>query len=193
MNIIYFAVGMLLPYLGEEYAYRQLVSRENKSSTDTLRLSERYGWRILWDACYFFVLFYTAYRIIFSDISLSWSEWLGYSIFVCAVVLRIWALRSLGQFYDAGIAIQADHQLVNDGPYRILRHPLHLATLGKITGLALLCPLWLTVPAIFTSLLLTLYLNRKEDLIHLIEFSSSFNEYYRSTWDIVDLFFWKSW
>lgn len=191
MNIIYFFCGVVLPYFLEEYVYRRWVVTGGKKNVDGT-ITQGYGWRILWDAAYFFVLVYSAYRIIRPGVSLSWVEWAGYGIFVSGVMLRIWALRSLGQFYDAGIAIQAGHQLVRSGPYRILRHPLHLGTLWKITGLALFCPLWLAIPVIIISFLLTLYLNTLEDDIHHLEFTSSFKEYHRSTWDIVDLLFWKN-
>lgn len=191
MNIIYFVCGVVFPYFLEEYGYRRWVATDKKQNVDAT-IAQRYGWRILWDAAYFSVLLYSAQRIISPGVFLSEVEWLGYGIFLCGAILRIWALRSLGQFYDSGIAIQVDHQLVRAGPYQVLRHPLHLGTLWKITGLALLCPIWLAFLTISASFLLTLYLNRKEDQTHLLEFDSSFNEYYRSTWDIVDLFFWKN-
>jgi protein-S-isoprenylcysteine O-methyltransferase len=191
INIMYFIGGVGIPYFAEEYAYQKLKSGKGKTASGSTTVSQEYGWRIIWDAAYFFVLLGSGYRLIFSNASLSWFEWLGYFAFLCGVVLRIRSLNALGRFYDSGIAIQTDHQLVRSGPYRILRHPLHVGTLLKIIGLAFFSAAWLALPAALASLLVAINLNRTEDRIHLEKFGASFKEYYLATWDVVDLFFWK--
>jgi protein-S-isoprenylcysteine O-methyltransferase Ste14 len=191
INIICFIVGVGLPYLAEEYAYRRLRSGNAQTDAGSPSVSRGYGLRIVWDVAYFFVVLASGYRLIFSNAPLTWFEWLGQIAFLGGIMLRIWSLRALGQFYDSGIAIRSDHQLVRNGPYRTLRHPLHLGTLLKIIGLAFFSPAWLGIAAVFSSLALAIQINRTEDLIHLQRFGSSFKDYHRSTWDIVDLFFWK--
>lgn len=191
INIICFIGGVGIPYFAEKYAYQRLKPDGHKTDPDSTTISQEYGLRIIWDAAYFFVLLASGYRLVFTSASLSWFEWLGYSAFLCGVILRIRALHALGQFYDSAIVIQAGHHLVRNGPYQILRHPLHTGTLLKIIGLACFCPAWLALPATLASLLLAININRTEDRLHLEKFGASFKEYYLSSWDLVDLFFWK--
>ncbi|WP_267225293.1 methyltransferase family protein [Dyella silvae] len=64
----------------------------------------------------------------------------------------MWTLR---KFFSANVAVQSDHRLVLDGPYRMVRHPgyfggwLAFAGLGLAlgNGIAMFCLTFLTVPA----------------------------------------------
>ncbi len=193
VNIFYFVLGILMPYAAEQYSYARSVPQKNKQKAESAETSSQgYGWRLVWDASFFLMFVGAGYRIISPGAPLSAWEWTGYFCFLLGVTLRIWALRELGQFYDPGIVIKTDHRMIHTGPYRILRHPLHLGTLLQITGLAGFSPIWLGLPAVFASLLLCLYLNRTEDRTHSQQLGSAFEAYYLKTWDIIDLIFWKS-
>lgn len=41
--------------------------------------------------------------------------------------IQIWSFKSLGDNYSQEILIYKNHQLVNKGPYRLLRHPQYLS------------------------------------------------------------------
>jgi protein-S-isoprenylcysteine O-methyltransferase len=64
----------------------------------------------------------------------------------------MWTLR---RFFSANVAVQSDHRLILDGPYRFVRHPgyfggwLAFAGLGLALGnaIAMVCLTFLTVPA----------------------------------------------
>ena len=188
VNIFYFILGVLAPYAAEQVAYSKLIPAGGKEGKD---VKQSYGWRIVWDASHFTMLISAGYRVIAMNDPLSQREWLGYVCFLLGVALRIWSLKELGRFYDSGIALKADHQIVQSGPYRVLRHPLHIGTVLQIGGLAGFAPVWLGVPVVVASLAVCVYLNRTEDRTHAERFSSSFKSYYLETWDIVDLIFWK--
>ncbi|MFI0508353.1 protein-S-isoprenylcysteine O-methyltransferase Ste14 [Streptomyces canus] len=47
-------------------------------------------------------------------------------VFVAAVGLRLWAIRTLGRFYSHRVRVLGDHQIVRSGPYRVVRHPAYL-------------------------------------------------------------------
>jgi len=184
---------ILVPYFAEQYAYWLAVTKAIQHTTNNAKkVTQGYGWRFIWDASFFFVLISAGFRIIFVQEPLSYWEWLGYLCFLAGVLLRIFAIRVLGKFYDPGIVIKADHQMIQSGPYRILRHPLHLGTVLQITGLAFFAPIWLRLPAVIASLVLCLSLNRAEDRTHLEHLGAEFKSYYLKTWDIVDLFHWKN-
>ena len=186
-NILYFVIGILVPYGAEQYAYVKLMAPNDKKTNN----SQSYGWRIIWDIAHFLMLVCVGYRIIVVNDALSPWEWLGYFGFLFGVLLRILSLKELGQFYDTGFTIKTDHQIIQSGPYRFLRHPLQLGTLLQIGGMACFAPAWLGIPAVVISLVLCLYSNRTEDHLHAERFGAAFKPYYLKTWDIVDLIFWK--
>ena len=189
--IFYFALGILAPILVEQFAYSKFIPRQNKTANDKEVIAQNYGWRLIWDAAYLFVFINAAYRIVIGPASFSIFEWLGYFCFLCGVLLRVWSLKEIGRFYDPGIVVKADHQMIHTGPYRVLRHPLHLGTLLQISGLASFAPMWLALPAVLASLALCLYLNRTEDRAHAQQLGADFKTYYLKTWDMIDLIYWK--
>ena len=168
------------------------VTKANQRNPENAKtVAQGYGWRVIWDASFFFVMISAGLRIIFVQIPWSNLEWLGYLFFLVGILLRIFAIRVLGDLYDPGIVIKAHHYMVQRGPYRVLRHPLHLGTVLEITGLAFFAPLWLALPAGVASLILCLSLNRTEDCAHAQQLGDEFKVYYLKTWDLVDLIFWK--
>ena len=192
IHAFYFILGILVPYFAEQYAYSRFISKAEKQEIKNAEtVAQGYGWRLIWDASYFLLVINAGYQIILVMNPFSAFEWLGYFCFLLGVLLRTWSLKEIGRFYDPGIVIKADHQMVNTGPYRILRHPLHLGTLLQIIGLAGFSPIWLVLPAVTASLALCLYLNRTEDRAHAQQLGDAFEAYYSKTWDIIDLFFRK--
>lgn len=49
--------------------------------------------------------------------------------------LSVLARRHLGRFHRDSLTIHEDHELVETGPYRHVRHPLYTATIGVFVGL----------------------------------------------------------
>lgn len=50
-------------------------------------------------------------------------------------LLSVAARRHLGRFHRDSLTIHPDHELVDSGPYRRIRHPLYAATIGVSIGL----------------------------------------------------------
>lgn len=57
-------------------------------------------------------------------------RWLGLLMIWLGVAFSIWAVVTLGRHYDLELEVHRDHELVRDGPYRLVRHPVY-------TGLAI--------------------------------------------------------
>jgi protein-S-isoprenylcysteine O-methyltransferase len=77
-----------------------------------------------------------------------WRE-AGVGVFVLGAALRWWAIWHLGRFFTVDVALAADHQVVQDGPYRWVRHPSYTGLLLEFLGLAL-------VPGAWSSLLIVM-------------------------------------
>ncbi|WP_163507137.1 methyltransferase family protein [Fodinicola acaciae] len=62
---------------------------------------------------------------------------LALPVFWGGIAFRLWAIRTLGRFFRGVVHIQEDHQVVEAGPYRILRHPSYTGLLLAIIGVCL--------------------------------------------------------
>jgi len=61
----------------------------------------------------------------------------GLALFLAGVVYRLWAVRTLGQFYSHRVRTVAGHRIVDSGPYRYTRHPAYAGMIVAHAGLAL--------------------------------------------------------
>ncbi len=60
-------------------------------------------------------------------------------------VLSVFARRHLGRFHRDSLTVHEDHELVDTGPYRRVRHPLYAATIGVFLGLGAVLGNWISV------------------------------------------------
>ena len=67
----------------------------------------------------------------------NFAHFLGIGIFLFGVSYRLWAIRTLGQFYSHRVRTVADHQIVVSGPYRYTRHPAYAGMLVANAGICL--------------------------------------------------------
>lgn len=59
------------------------------------------------------------------------------------IALRIWAIRHLGRFFTVAVGIQHGHHVIQDGPYRFVRHPSYSGSLLALIGVGCLTFNWL--------------------------------------------------
>jgi protein-S-isoprenylcysteine O-methyltransferase Ste14 len=80
--------------------------------------------------------------------------WIGVGLGLVGLVLRAWAMATLGTSYTRTLRT-ADHQvLVTSGPYRWVRHPGYAASLAVWVGAALAFHSW--IAAVVVAMLLGL-------------------------------------
>ena len=67
----------------------------------------------------------------------------GLVLLVGGLTFRLWAIRTLGRFFTATVHVQQGQTVVQDGPYRWLRHPSYTgAIVASVGGTLLLHSLW---------------------------------------------------
>ena len=66
----------------------------------------------------------------------------GVVLFVAGLIPRWWAIITLGRFFTVDVTIEKDHEVVERGPFRILRHPSYAGVLLAFVGLALSLRNW---------------------------------------------------
>lgn len=59
---------------------------------------------------------------------------IGCCIYLGGMLLRIWAIKVLGRFFTFEIGIRGGHEVIQNGPYRILRHPSYTGYLLMLIG-----------------------------------------------------------
>lgn len=81
-------------------------------------------------------------------------RWFGVLLSFCGLGFMWWVHLSLGNNYGVELKVKAGHQLVHNGPYALVRHPMYLATLIVGSACALIAAnLLLTAGAVIAAIL----------------------------------------
>lgn len=67
-----------------------------------------------------------------------WALAAGFTIFVAAKLLKLWAIATLGLRWSYRVLVLPGEPLVTTGPYAYIRHPNYVAVFGEITGFAMM-------------------------------------------------------
>ncbi len=78
---------------------------------------------------------------------------LGVFLILTALVLHIWSRAHLQHYYAERVEVQPGHQVIDTGPYKLMRHPVITSFFGIATGLFLINPALTT----FAALLYTIW------------------------------------
>ena len=76
----------------------------------------------------------------------------GTILFCCGAVLRVAAVRELGQYYSHRVQITNEHQVIQTGPYKCVRHPAYAGMLLAHLGLILVFFNWVSLGLLFGAL-----------------------------------------
>lgn len=110
--------------------------------------------------------------------------WLGGTIF------RWYSIRTLGRFFTYDVAVSPGQHVVEDGPYRWLRHPAYLGSLlGEIGfGMTLTNSLAMLLPPICLAAAY-IYRIRIEEQSLLKGLGTPYREYMERTWCLIPFLF----
>jgi protein-S-isoprenylcysteine O-methyltransferase Ste14 len=67
---------------------------------------------------------------------------LGLALMAAGIVIRHWAVRTLGRFFTVDVRVHADQPVVERGPYRWVRHPAYSGLIIFLVGLGLALTNW---------------------------------------------------
>ena len=70
---------------------------------------------------------------------------LGFILGIAGIVLRWWAVITLGRFFTTRVMTTGDQTVVQRGPYRYVRHPSYSGGLLTILGVILCSTNWLSI------------------------------------------------
>ena len=66
----------------------------------------------------------------------NWIAFSGVGLVAVGIALLVWARRALRQSYSGHISVKAGQTLVQDGPYRFIRHPAYAGYLLMALGIS---------------------------------------------------------
>jgi protein-S-isoprenylcysteine O-methyltransferase Ste14 len=82
--------------------------------------------------------------------------------------VMVWWCMTANRFLSAVVRVQADrgHRVVQNGPYRFVRHPMYAGLIGLIAGMALLLGSWLAlIPAALAAAMLVVRIALEERVL----------------------------
>jgi protein-S-isoprenylcysteine O-methyltransferase len=62
---------------------------------------------------------------------------IGVATTFVGVLFAIWARYILGSNWSSAVAIREDHELIQNGPYRLIRHPIYTGIIAAAWGTAI--------------------------------------------------------
>lgn len=72
-------------------------------------------------------------------------RWVGLGLVVGGIAFSIWAARTLGKHFDMEVEIHEGHEVVDRGPFAIVRHPVYLGLAVHFIGACLATGSWLLI------------------------------------------------
>ncbi|HEY3901577.1 MAG TPA: isoprenylcysteine carboxylmethyltransferase family protein [Chthoniobacter sp.] len=111
-------------------------------------------------------------------------SWIAFGLgVVCAIAsfkIRWAAIAALGKFWSLHVEIRENHEFVQNGPFRFVRHPVYFSMILELLANGLLCSAWwmlLLIPVAFIpALILRL---RLEEPALVEKFGDRYRDYQR--------------
>lgn len=79
---------------------------------------------------------------------------LGVSLILLGVALRWYAIWTLGSYFTRDVAVSAEQKVVQNGPYRYIRHPAYSGTFLTMLGVGLAMTNWASLVTLLMCVLL---------------------------------------
>lgn len=74
-----------------------------------------------------------------------WLRWVGFAFGLVSIAFWTWTQVTLGKQWSPQLRLREAHQLVTDGPYAHLRHPMYAGISGFGVALAMVSTNWVFV------------------------------------------------
>lgn len=106
----------------------------------------------------------------------------GLVVMVIGIIVRSIAIVQLGRFHTPNVAVRQDHQLMESGLYRRVRHPSYLGALIAFFGFGVGLGNWLSIVVVMViTPCIYLYRIREEETALEAAFGDAYRAYCRRT------------
>jgi protein-S-isoprenylcysteine O-methyltransferase Ste14 len=115
---------------------------------------------------------------------------LGVTLILLGVALRWYAIWTLGSYFTRHVAVSADQKVMQNGPYRYIRHPAYSGTFLTMLGVGLAMTNWASLVALLMCVLLGhMYRVRVEEKALIQTIGQPYVEYMHRTRRFIPLVF----
>lgn len=109
----------------------------------------------------------------------------GLVIECAGLALAIWARRVLGRNWSGEITIKAGHELVQSGPYKLVRHPIYTALLAMYAGAAIVSGQVHALLGFLVAVIAYLRKTRMEETNLMNAFGNAYDAYRKDSWALL--------
>ena len=106
---------------------------------------------------------------------------LGIILLFGGEILFIWSHNTIGKFWNVTVDLKENHQLIMEGPYKYIRHPLYTASIISFIGTILIISTWLLAILFIIYLIAYYFMAKQEEKILLEKFGERYKEYIKNT------------
>ncbi len=112
--------------------------------------------------------------------------WGGVVLIALSLGLRVWAARVLGAYFKRTLRISSEQHIVQDGPYRLIRHPGYLADIFLWVGGGFAVLNWFSL-VVMLAVIPYAYIYRihSEEAMLAQAFGDEFTAYKAKTWKLI--------
>ncbi|HKP03612.1 MAG TPA: isoprenylcysteine carboxylmethyltransferase family protein [Chthoniobacterales bacterium] len=96
-----------------------------------------------------------------------WIRVLAVGLFAAGLAVRWWAIVTLGRFFTVDVVVEKDHEVVQRGPFRWVRHPSYSGVLLAFLGWALTLWNWVAMAIVLVPIFVAFVrrMNVEEDAL----------------------------
>jgi protein-S-isoprenylcysteine O-methyltransferase Ste14 len=110
-----------------------------------------------------------------------WLRWTGVALGGVSFALYAWSQATLGKEWSPHLQMREKHRLVTTGPYARIRHPVYLALVGFLTGIALVTANWFFIALLVVSIIVLVLRIPKEEQMMVEDFGEEYKAYMQRT------------
>jgi protein-S-isoprenylcysteine O-methyltransferase Ste14 len=115
--------------------------------------------------------------------------WVAVALVVAGLSFSVWARRTLGRNWSATVSVKVDHELVQTGAYRRIRHPIYTGLLLAVFGSGLAAGRLYGLAAFLLVALALGWRLRVEERWMAAEFGQRYEDYRHSSWALIPFVF----
>lgn len=104
-------------------------------------------------------------------------QWTGLAVTLLGCSLAVWARIILGLNWSGRPSVQAGHELITTGPYRLARHPIYTGFLTALAGTVVVVGLWRALAGFAVLVLVFLLKIRQEETLMMQTFPEAYPRY----------------